>query len=240
MVATRGVVLAAGRGTRLGTLTEAVPKPLLEVGGRPVLDHIVSSMVAAGVRQLTVVTGYLASQIEDHLAAVCPIPVSFIRQAEFNGTAGALRLAASAIGHEPFMLSWGDIITDHDHYLAVAEAFRTELAAVIGVNMLDDVSMGSSVVFEEDLVVTDIIEKPVGPPPSDWNSAGVMVFGPQVWGHIETLRPSDRGELELPDAIKSMLASGEDIAALPLMGRWFDMGTPETLATARESFQASR
>ncbi len=236
VVASQGVILAAGRGTRLGALTHSLPKPLLEVGGRPLLDHIVASMTASGVRQLTVVTGYLADEVEHHLAASSPVPIGFVRQRQVNGTAGALRLVARAVGHEPFMLGWGDIATDRDHYLTVAEAFRPALAGVIGVNMLGDVSSGSSVVFGDDLVITDIIEKPTEAPPSHWNNAGVMIFGPQVWAHVETLRPSLRGEFELPDAIRSMLASGEVLKAAPLTGRWFDIGTPETLAAARGAF----
>ena len=236
MVVTRGVILAAGRGTRLGSLTESTPKPLLEVGGRPVLDHIVDGMAAAGVRQLTVVTGYLADVVEHHLAASCPVPVSFVRQHQVDGTAGALRLVEYALGYEPFMLGWGDIVTDRDHYLAVADAYQVDVAGVIGVNLLDDVSRGSSVVFGDDLVITDMIEKPEGAPPSLWNSAGVMIFGPQVWAHVQTLRPSSRGELELPDAIRSMLAASEQMHAVPFTGRWFDVGTPQSLAAARASF----
>ncbi|NND01786.1 MAG: nucleotidyltransferase family protein [Acidimicrobiia bacterium] len=233
MVVTRGVILAAGRGTRLGALTESVPKPLVEVAGVAVVDHIVRSMVAAGVRLLTVVTGYLAAEIEHHLARSCPVPVSFVRQPEMNGTAGALRLVERAVGYEPFMLSWGDIVTSRDHYLLVAEAFRAGLAGTIGVNMLEDVSSGSSVVFGEDLVISDVIEKPQAPAPSPWNSAGIMILGPQVWAHLATLRPSQRGEFELPDAMRTMVADGELLKAVPLTGDWFDIGTPATLDAAR-------
>ena len=236
MVVTRGVILAAGRGTRLGSLTETVPKPLLEVAGRPVLDHIVDSMTSAGVRHLTVVTGHLANEIERHLARSCPVPVSFVRQDEVNGTAGALLLVERALGHKPFMLSWGDIVTASRHYRAVADTFEADIAGIIAVNMLEDVSSGSSVVFGEDLVITDIIEKPAAPAPGQWNSSGIMIFGGAIWAHVATLRPSVRGELELSDAIRSMLASDELLKAVKLTGEWFDIGTPETLAAAQTGF----
>ena len=236
MVPRTGVVLAAGRGVRLGQLTESTPKPMLEVAGMALIDRIIHSMVAAGITRLAVVTGYLAEVVESHLASSCPVPVAFVRQPEPNGTGGAVRLAKHAVGLEPFLLAWGDIATDPSHFAAVAGAWNEDLAGVIGVNELPDVSRGSSVVFDQDMRISSIIEKPAADPPSLWNSAGVMAFGQQIWSHLETLEPSSRGEYELTDAIAGLLSDAEPLQAVKLPGRWFDIGTPESLEAARQAF----
>ncbi len=237
MVVARAVVLAAGRGERLGPVTARTPKPLVAVGGAPLIDHIVAAIAAVGIRSLVVVTGYLASAVEHHLAARSPLPVVFIRQNEQDGTAGALRLAQHAIGYEPFLLSWGDIATEPSHFRDVAAAWRPELAAAVGVNEVDDVSRLSAVVFGDDRRITSMVEKPSGEPPSHWNSSGLMILGPQIWGPLEQVAYSDRGELEVPDAIGRLIADGELLEAVPLTGRWFDIGTTESLEAARKAFR---
>ncbi len=237
MVPERGVILAAGRGTRLGSLTATTPKPLLDVGGEPLIDHIVAGIAGAGIRSIVVVTGYLAAAVEQHLAATSPLPVVFVRQDEQDGTAGALRRAHDAVGHEPFLLSWGDIATDSRHFREVVGAWRPELAAAIGVNPSDDIARGAAVVFGPDRRITSIVEKPFGEPPSVWNNSGVMVLGPRLWGHLEDVGFSGRGELELPDAINQMIAEGHHLEAVPLTGSWFDIGTASSLEAAREAFE---
>lgn len=237
MVPTQGVILAAGRGTRLGGLTETTPKSMIEIGGVPVITRIIEPMAASGVRRLTIVTGHLAEAVERHVALTSPLPVSFVRQEDRNGTAGAVAVVRSATGAEPFMLCWGDIVTAPEHYQEVAAAWRSDLAGVIGVTELPDVSAGSSVVFGKDHMITEMIEKPVGVAPSPWNNAGIMVFGAQLWNHVAGLGPSPRGELELPDAIASLLAAGESLLAQPLPGDWFDIGSLEDLAAARARFE---
>jgi glucose-1-phosphate thymidylyltransferase len=211
---------------------------MIEVAGAPLIDRIVAGIAAGGLRSIVVVTGHLASAVEQHLAATSPLPVGFVRQDERDGTGGALRLVQNAVGHEPFLLSWGDIATDSRHFENVVAAWRPELAAAIGVNQVADVSRGAAVVFTGDRRITSIVEKPSGEPPSRWNNSGVMVFGPQIWGALEAIGPSGRGELELPDAISRLIAEGEVLEAVPLTGRWFDIGTAPGLKAARQAFQS--
>ena len=237
MVIERAVILAAGRGTRLGTLTQARPKPLLTVGGRPLIGHIADAIAATGIRSLVVITGYLAETVEEYLAAHSPLPVSFIRQERRDGTAGAVRLARRALGDDPFLLSWGDIATDPDHYIQVMAAWRPGLAAAVGVNLVPDVSHLSAYVFDDDLAITRIAEKPATPPPSFWNGTGILCMGPHLWDYID-VEPSVRNEFEMPAVLAALLESGHRVEAVPLGGPWFDIGTPESLASARAAFPA--
>lgn len=236
MVIEQAVVLAAGRGTRLGEITADRPKPMIEIGNRPLIGHIAAAIAACGIRSLVVVTGYLADSVEEYLAASSPLPVSFVRQDHRNGTAGAVRLAQHALGSGSFLLSWGDIATDPRHYARVMEAWRPGLTAAVGVNLVSDVSQLSAYVFQADMRITEIVEKPAAPPPSYWNGTGILCMGPETWSHIAAIEPSARNELEMPDVLSALLSAGHRLEAVPLEGPWFDIGTPESLAAARNTF----
>ena len=209
---------------------------MVEIAGRPLIGNIAAAIAATGIRSLVVVTGYLAETVEEYLAASSPIPVTFVRQQQRNGTAGAVRLARHAVGDAPFLLSWGDIATDASHYGRVLGAWRDDLAAAVGVNLVPDVSRLSAYVFGNDMRITQIVEKPIAPPPSLWNGTGILCLGPQIWSLIENVRPSVRNELEMPDVLSALLEAGHRLEAVPLEGPWFDIGTPESLRSARAEF----
>jgi len=232
----QAVILAAGRGTRLGPATARIPKPMLDVGGRPLIDRIIGSLAAAGIRKLVVVTGYLADRLENHLAGGSPLPIAFVRQAEPTGTAGAAGMARRFVGQEPFLMCWGDIATAPDHFAQVLSAWEPGGAGAVGVNEVADVRQLSAVVFDARRVITSIVEKPSGPPPSRWNSTGILALTSRIWPHIARLDPSPRGELEMTDAISSMIDAGERLVAVPLSGPWFDVGTFRDLEAARATF----
>jgi UDP-N-acetylglucosamine diphosphorylase / glucose-1-phosphate thymidylyltransferase / UDP-N-acetylgalactosamine diphosphorylase / glucosamine-1-phosphate N-acetyltransferase / galactosamine-1-phosphate N-acetyltransferase len=232
------VLLAAGRGTRLGTLTDAIPKPLLEVGGRPIIVRIVEGLIRAGIRRFAVVTGYRAEQIEYELGngAQAGVSMTYFRQAEPDGTARALALARPLLGEQQFFFGWGDILVRPENYRAVIKAGRLADAA-IAVNEMDDLSAGGAVYLDGAGLVTRLVEKPApGTSATRWNNAGFGVLGPEAWPFIDALQPSPRGEYELPAAIDAMAEAGLRIRAVPIEGPWFDIGTPESLAAARAEF----
>jgi NDP-sugar pyrophosphorylase family protein len=229
-----GVILAAGRGTRLGRLTDEVPKPLLEVGGRPVLLRILDGLESAGVRRVIVVAGYRSEQV---VAAVADRPgVGVVVQDELDGTAGAVRSASAHLRGGPFVYGWGDILIEPGNYRRIMAA-AAGADAVIGVNPVDDPAAGAAVTVDGAGRVIDIVEKPPrGTSSTKWNSAGIGVLGASVWPHLAALAPSPRGEYELTDAIAALIAAGADVRAEPILGPWIDIGTPEALAEARRVF----
>lgn len=231
-----GVILAAGRGTRLGALVDEVPKPLLEVGGRPLIDRIVGALLHNGVTRVTIVTGHLAEVLERHVAARWGGDVGFVRQVEPRGTAHAVSLARAECSNRPFALAWGDIAVSGKAYGAVIRGGRPGDDLVLGVNWVEDPSDGAAVVFDDEGLVLSIVEKPASPAPSHWNNAGIMVCAPSIWPHVDAVVPSDRGELELTDAIQDLVASGGTVRAVRLGGPWFDIGTPHALDAARLAF----
>jgi NDP-sugar pyrophosphorylase family protein len=230
----RAVVLAAGRGTRLGALTVHRPKPLLEVGGRALLLRILDGLVTAGVGDVTVITGYLGEMVESAVrAAGYPIAVEFRHQARPDGTARAVALARDRLDGGPFFFGWGDILVDAVNYAAVVEA-AAELDGSLAVNEVDDPWAGAAVEVGGDGVVTRIVEKPPkGTSRTRYNNAGFGVLPPAIWSDIDALQISERGEYELPRAIAAFVERGGRLRAVPVMGQWWDIGTPEDLADAR-------
>lgn len=225
------VVLAAGRGTRMGRLTDDTPKPLIEVAGKSMLARVLEGLAAAGIERAAVVTGYRAPQLEEAARHMHGPSLEFIRQAEPLGTAHAIRLARSFVSHEPFFFGWSDIVVQPHNYARVLS--QGDHDAVLAVNAIDDPSEGAAVYVDDASRVTRIVEKPPpGTSTTPWNNAGLGVLGPAIWAHIDAIEPSPRGELELADALTTLLAAKGDVVACPVEGPWFDVGTPERLADA--------
>lgn len=238
------VILAAGRGIRMGTLTATTPKPLLSLHGRPIVEHILLGLRAAGCHSVVIVTGYCGEQLEAHLGdgTRLGLHLSYRRQAlaegAASGTAHALLLARDALGDQPFVLTWGDVVIESADYAALLAEFRRNPCDVLlTLNEVDDPWRGAAVYVDEYWRVTQLIEKPPrGSSGTHWNNAGVFVFTSRIFTYVEQLQPSTRGEYELPQAIAAMLADGCTVRALPLRGFWSDLGTPEDLAAAEHGY----
>ncbi len=235
-----GVILAAGRGTRMGDLTAQTPKPLLRVRGRPIIEHILLGFRAAGARDVVIVTGYRGDQIMAQLGDGSRLGLrhTYRQQAEPTGTASALLLARDALGAESFLLSWGDILIEPGQYAAAVAAFHaTRCDALLVVNAVADPWRGAAVYVDEAWRVVRLVEKPpVGTSTTTWNNAGVFVFAPAILAYAERVVSSPRGEYELPQAIAAMIGDGRVVRAYPLRGFWSDVGTPDDLALAERSF----
>lgn len=239
----QAVLLAAGCGTRMGALTETCPKPLLPVAGRPLIEHIITGFAAADVRDLVIVTGYRGEQIEAALGdgARLGVHITYRRQTTAAGTAHALLLGRDALADEPFALSWGDILVQPEFYAALVRRFRTRPCdALLALNAVDDPWAGAAVYVDGTGRVSRIVEKPPrGSSTTRWNNAGVFVFDPLVLDYVARLRPSARGEYELPQAIAAMAADGRAVYSLPITGYWSDVGTPDDLRRADRELPAA-
>ena len=230
----KAVILAAGRGTRMGELTREIPKPLIPLNGRPMLLHILDRIAAAGVEEVLLVTGYLAEQIEE-VASGHGLRVSFRRQETVNGTAKAALLARQWVGVSPFLLTFGDILAEPEHYVGMRESF-TGFDGVLAARYVEDPYQGAAIYVDEERRVQRIIEKPErGTSTTHWNSAGIYVFSPIVFDELERVPLSARGEYEATSAITQMLDAGRTLKMFALEGTWMDVGRPEDLAAAAEA-----
>ncbi len=235
----RAVVLAAGRGKRLGSITANIPKPMVPVQGRPVLEHIVRGIAAAGVTHFLLVVGYRAEAIRAYFGdgGSLGVSVSYADQPVPNGTGAALLLGRDFAGDRPLVASYGDILTDPAHYTELIAEYRAApCAGVLGINPVPDPSAGAAV-FREGKRITRVVEKPPPSSPiSHWNLAGVNAFGPEIFDALSRITPSPRGEYETTSAFELLIESGAEMRAYEMCGFWSDIGTPEALAEAERDW----
>jgi dTDP-glucose pyrophosphorylase len=228
----KAVLLAAGRGTRMRDLTEALPKPMLEVRGKPVLQHIVEGLRDNGLTNLLIVVGWRAEVVREFFddGGKLGVSIQYETQTVQDGTGRVVALARDFAAADPFLLSYGDILVAPEIYGRICAALAN-VEAVISVKRSDDVSQGGAVFVNEKFELTDLREKPKpGEPTSPWYNAGIYAFRPSVFDYIAKLRPSPRGEYELTDAVRDLALSGKKVQALEITGDWVDVRDPEILA----------
>ena len=227
----KAVLLAAGRGTRMRDLTLDVPKPMLPVRGRPILDYIVTGLKSAGITDVLIVVGYRADVVAGYFGdgAAHGLRVSYATQVTQDGTGRVVELAKTFAGTDGFVLSYGDILIDPANYRVLAAPGDEE--GIVTVKHSDDVSKGGAVFVNDRFDLTDLREKPKpGEPTSPWYNAGVYFFRPSIFEFTARLQKSVRGEYELTDAIRDLAHNGRRVRAYELSGDWADVRDPEILA----------
>ncbi len=228
----KGVILAAGKGTRLEELTENKPKALLKVGNKNCLEHIIEGMRDAGITDIIVVIGYQGQQIVDYFGDGNKLRVNlqYVKQSlDKYGTGYAGSLVEPLID-DSFMLSFGDIIITKDNYQRLYNQYQNydNVSAVISLNWVDDPSEGGAVYIKEDGLVKKLVEKPPqGSSKTNWNSAGLFIFSPILFKYLKKISKSERGEYEISHAINLMINDGVDISSFKIDSYWQDIGTPE-------------
>lgn len=221
------VILAAGEGTRMEPLTEAVPKPMMPVGDRPLVGHVARRAVAAGASRLVVVVppgdGAITSYFGDSLDGV---PVETVEQPVQDGTAGALRVARDVLADGAFAVLNGDVMVDETGLRSLYETVPG-----VGSYRVDDPTMYGVLEPGKDGTVGGVIEKPESPP-SELINAGAYTFPHKELERLDGIGRSDRGEYELTDLL-AITCREYDVRAVPF-DRWLDVGRPWELLAANE------
>ena len=228
----KAVVLAAGRGTRMRELTNELPKPMIEVRGKPVLQHIVEGLREACVRGFLIIVGYHADAVQNFFGdgSRYNIEIQYATQVVQDGTGRVVDLARNFAADSPFVLSYGDILVSPENYKPLLN-LPDEVEAIITVKRSEDVTKGGAVFLNEQMELIDLREKSKpGQATSPWYNAGIYTFRPSIFDFTAKLKPSPRGEYELTDAIRSLAQSGKKVKALELTGEWADVRDPEILA----------
>lgn len=231
----KAVLLAAGKGSRMKELTNDVPKPMLEVRGKPILLHIVEGLAAAGVTDFCIIVGYRADVVSDFFGdgSRFGVRVQYVTQVVQDGTGRVVELAKEFAGNDPFVLSYGDILIDAANYHRIVALGSAEGLVTVKHNE-GEIAKGGCVVVNERFELTDLIEKPAGKAPSSWYNAGVYAFRPSIFDFTSLLKLSPRGEYELTDAIRDLGQSGKVVQVVELSGDWADVRDPEVLAALNE------
>ncbi|MFL6499408.1 MAG: nucleotidyltransferase family protein [Candidatus Udaeobacter sp.] len=232
----KAVILAAGRGTRMRELTADFPKPMIEVRGKPVLQHIVEGLREAGIRDCLVVVGYRADVVQDFFGdgSRYNVAIQYKTQTVQDGTGRVVELARDFVTDRPFILAYGDILVDPTNYGRLAN-FSDDVDAMLTVTRGEDVSKGGAVFVNDQMAVVDIREKSdrwsgLSQDAIPFYNAGLYAFRTSIFDFTAKLKPSPRGEYELTDATRDLAQSGKKVKALQLTGEWADVRDPEILA----------
>jgi len=234
----KGVILAAGKGSRLQELTEDIPKVLLRVGDKTCLEHIITGMQGAGIEEIIIVIGYLGDKIVKCFGngEKLGVKLSYVEQSlDRYGTGYAASLVEPFLDDDSIMLSFGDIIIDPINYRKLFKQYNNQLsksenlAAVLSLNWVEDPSQGGAVYLKEDGLVEKIVEKPAsGTSTTHWNSAGLFAFAPVFFRYLDKISRSDRGEYEITNAINLLLEDNLNVGAMQIESYWQDVGTVES------------
>lgn len=230
----KGVILAAGKGTRLYPVTRVIPKPLLPLAHRPTLAYAFDRLKEMDVRDVAIVVGENEPAMRAALGdgAQFGVRLAYVRQPEPKGLAHALSFARDFVGEDPFVLYLGDAIYGGG-FRAFAERFLTSGCANLNiVKPVPDPSRFGVANVEGDRIVK-LVEKPPRPE-SDLAMAGLYFFRSPIWDVLPDLPPSARGEYEITDAIQRLIDRGEVVLAGRYEEAWFDTGTLDSfLETSR-------
>lgn len=238
------LVFAAGRGTRLRPHTDDTPKPLLEVGGKPLLSWCLRSVVDAGADRLVLVVGYRGDAVRAHFGEQFGgVPITYAVQHERLGLAHAVLTAEPHVEGETLLCVNGDNLFDCD-LSRLLERHRDP--GVDGTVLLDRVSRNAAETkgqcdLEADGTIVDLESSTES---RQTDTAPYMAAGAQTHTHAlfdacRRLEPGESGEYELTDALQSLVERGTRYVGVDLEGWHLNVNTPAELATARQYVDSS-
>lgn len=227
---TCGIILAGGKGTRLGELTRVTNKHLLPVGEFPMIYHPLKKMADAGIKDILIVSG------TDHMGDFVEllgsgsrfgVNLSYKVQDEAGGIAQALGLAERFCNKDQCLVVLGDNIFE-DSLISILDSIPLNKACVVLKEVHDPQRYGVAY-FENDEIIS-IEEKPKKPK-SNLAVTGVYIYPSDVFKIIKTLKPSNRGELEITD-VNNCYIKQKRLSYMKFTGYWTDAGTPKSLNLA--------
>ena len=227
----RAVVMAGGPGTRLLPLTKEVPKPMLPVGDKPLLEHIVLQLKQAGIHQVNLATHYKSEVIAKHFknGEDFDIDIRYVKEDQPLGTAGALSLLEDH--DEPLLVINGDILTSLD-FRALLVFHREHKADLTVCVCQQELRQSYGVVETEDFRVKGILEKPVI---KQFINAGIYLLNPQVRQLIPNGQPYD-----IPQLIQRLLNENGTVVCFPILEYWLDIGKVDHYDQAQADVAAGR
>ena len=221
------IVPLAGKGTRLLPLTKHVPKPLVRVAGRPVMDYVMDAVKPLDVEEIIVITGHLKDVVEQYIVTHYDVPAKFVEQKTLDGTAGAINLARPFVDG-PVLIIFVDTLFEAD--LSIVRTADAD--GIIWVKEVEDYQRFGVIVTDARGYMQRIVEKPSTPVSrlaniglqyvKDWKTlfAGIA--------HVLRRPPGKGGEFYLTDAFQYMVDQGRRLLTAPVRG-WYDCGKVDTL-----------
>src|SRR5690606_6065526 len=225
----KGLILAAGLGTRLRPITSLRPKPTINVANRPLIHYAVDNLREAGVDSIGVVVGRTTEvSIRETLGKIEGVNFEYIMQDPPLGLAHAVKVARPYLGDDPFIMYLSDNLFEHGiaGFAAAFDPAAGVNAVLALVEVPDPRALGVAVV--ENGRITRLVEKPADPP-SNLAVAGVYVFDSSIHDAIDGLEPGAKGEYQITDAIQRLIEGGKTVAPVLVEGWWKDTGKAEDI-----------
>jgi dTDP-glucose pyrophosphorylase len=225
----QAVIMAGGFGTRLHPLTAEVPKPMLPLGDRPIIEHIVLQLREAGIQQMRVTTHYRPDQIKEHLGdgQKFGVEIDYVNEDRPLGTAGALGLMPP--WRSTLLVINGDILTQLNYQSMLAFHRENKAVMTVGVRQYS-FQMPYGVIETEGIDIRRVSEKPLV---QFFVIAGVYLLEPAVHAFI----PGNQ-RLDMPDLITRLMAGQQRIISFPINEYWLDIGQPGDYAKAQADMAA--
>jgi NDP-sugar pyrophosphorylase family protein len=222
-------LMAGGFGTRLRPLTDNCPKPLLEIGGKPILETTLENFVSSGFRDFYIAVHYLADQIKDYFGdgQRWGVQISYIEEHEPLGTAGALGLLPADVPDLPMIVMNGDILTQIDFPRLLAYHNEHQGIATLCVRRYE-YQIPYGVVTLDAQRVTGIVEKPVH---SCFSNAGVYVLNQSL---VKTI--AKQQQVDMPELLNQQITAGELVSMFPVHEYWLDIGKESDFLRAQGEF----
>ena len=230
----KGLILSGGKGTRLRPLTHTRAKQLVPIGNKANLDYAVEDLVRAGITDIgIVISPETGEEVKNHLGdgSRYKATFTFIPQDVPGGLAHAVKIARNYLSDAPFVMYLGDNLLDGGIHHLIEPYQRGEADACILLTKVPNPSSFGVAVRDETGRIVRLVEKPKEFV-SDLALVGVYLFTPMVHDVIDHLQPSWRGELEITEAIQSLVERGACVHAEEVRGYWKDTGKPDDLLDA--------
>jgi dTDP-glucose pyrophosphorylase len=221
------IIMAGGKGTRLLPLTEECPKPMLDVGGKPMLEHIVARARDEGIRRFVFAVGYLGHVIEDHFGngEAIGVQIEYLRERQPLGTGGALSLL-SVVPDEPFLVTNGDVLT-HVRYVDLLDYHLSHRAIATMAVRPYEWQHPFGIVHLDGITISGFEEKPVL---RTQVNAGIYALDPAALDCLEANQPCD-----MPSLFDRLRANGHHTIVYPMHEPWMDVGRHDDLQSARKT-----
>jgi dTDP-glucose pyrophosphorylase len=236
------LILAGGRGKRLGDMSQSINKCMLKVAGKPLIEYSLECAYQAGFREIDILVGYKAEEIQrTYGSSFRSIPIRYIQQEEQKGVVHAIECAREVLDGEDFMLMLGDeLLIKPAHYKMVSYfSSHKDLFGLCGTVKVNDralIRKTYAVISGSNKRIVRLIEKPQHPP-NNWMGTGNILMRAGIFDYIQkTPINQQRGERELPDLIQCAVDDGRIVESFVLCDHYVNVNSVEELKAASSYF----
>lgn len=231
----KALILAGGSGTRLRPLTHTSAKQLLPIANKPIIFYGIEAIASAGIKDFAIIVGDTAEDVKKEVGdgSRWGVNITYIKQDAPLGLAHAVKISKDFMGNDPFIMFLGDNLLKEGIPEFVAKFNKNKVNSLILLTKVPNPQQFGVAELDASGKVSRLVEKPKEPK-SDLALVGIYLFDSNIFKAVEAIKPSQRGELEITDAIQWLLDKGYKIEHHEVSGWWKDTGKPSDLIEANQ------